>query len=92
MKVVYQNKNSKALNKVNELIQKEVLKLEEIGHFGKNPDAFLEKYEDPFMDSYRETEKDFDISNREMLESSFEIAFQYLIHLRAWVGLECEVE
>ncbi|MFC4805748.1 hypothetical protein [Filifactor villosus] len=77
MKSYYQNGSSCATMVVAELIKIEISKLEKLKKFGRNPDGFLEKYEDPFMDSYREVEKDFEVSNSELLKS-FEIAFAYL--------------
>lgn len=87
MKNYYENKSNRQVDKIKKSIKREVRKLEILAKFGRNPDSFLEKYEDPFFDAYRETEKDFEISNMKLC-NSFEVAYNYLLHLRNWVGIE----
>lgn len=86
---IYQSTNtqSEQAKKVQEMIGEEIAKLENFGNFGPNPDSFLEKYCDPFFDSFRENEKDFELTNNE-LQKNFQIAYAYLQFLRNWVAIE----
>lgn len=81
------NKESKQAQKLQQLINLEIKKLEAFGRFGPNPDSFLEKYCDPFFDSFREEEEDHDVTNNE-LQENFEIAYNYLLYLKKCVGIE----
>lgn len=92
MKKVYFGKNLETVKKLNNLISDEIDRLEEIGNFGQiGGRDFHEKYEDPYFDSYRESEADYEIPLDELL-GSFEVLYGYLLFLRKSVALEEEWE
>ncbi len=84
------NKESAQMKKITIAINAEIEKLKSFGNFA-NPDAFLEKYADSFFDTYRENEKDYEITNVE-LQKTFQIAYAYLQFLRACVNIEEDYE
>lgn len=88
MKKFYTGNNTAyQMYKLNNMIRETEAVLERFCNYGSHYDGFLEKYSDPYFDTFRDSEADYEISNSELCEN-FQVAYGYLLHLRWWVGIE----